>query len=218
MRRIIPWFILLLSLFPVLARAEESIGVRTLRGIPLEQLRSILPEDTHILVERNAIEAFLAALEGNPPDWVAVYGHGHHDPGRDERLFNLNRERDARREGNPVLGWSVAFIWPGEVSRYDRERGGYAVSVGPEFNQTEWGVVRFKPDDLPANLRVIPAHRQQAELYRRIERNEKVELSVVMVGKLIPDESIVYDFSHDREGLGLIMPVVRVERVEYLLR
>ena len=38
-----------------------------------------------------------------------------------------------------------------------------------------------------------------------------------MVGRLIPEESLVYDFSHDEEGLGLIMPVVRIERVEYLL-
>jgi hypothetical protein len=34
---------------------------------------------------------------------------------------------------------------------------------------------------------------------------------VVMTGRLIPDESVVYDFSHDQDGLGLIMPVVRVE-------
>ena len=38
-----------------------------------------------------------------------------------------------------------------------------------------------------------------------------------MMGRLIPEESLVSDFSHDEEGLGLIMPVVRIERVEYLL-
>jgi hypothetical protein len=157
-------------------------------------------------------------LEGTPPDWATVYGHGHHDPGHDDRLFNLNRERDARREANPVLKWRVAFVWPGELSRYDRETGGYAVSVGPEFNQTEWGVVRFKPEDLPTNLRVIPDPKQQSKIRRRVQKKEKVELSVVIIGMLIPNEAIVYDFSHDREGLGLIMPVVRVERMEYLLK
>jgi hypothetical protein len=39
-----------------------------------------------------------------------------------------------------------------------------------------------------------------------------------MTGTLIPSESIVYDFSHGEEGRGLIMPVVRVERVDVLLR
>ena len=38
-----------------------------------------------------------------------------------------------------------------------------------------------------------------------------------MTGRLIPDEPVVYDFSHDQEGLGLIMPVVKVERLDYLL-
>jgi hypothetical protein len=38
-----------------------------------------------------------------------------------------------------------------------------------------------------------------------------------MLGRLVPDESLVYDFSHDEAGVGVIMPVVRIERVEYLL-
>lgn len=209
--------ILFLVLSPVISTAEGTVGVGPLRPIPLTRLNSIVPGDTHILIERSAIESFLAALEGAPPDWATVYGHGHHDPGHDDRLFNLNRERDARRDANPVLNWRVAFVWPGELSRYDRKIGGYAVSVGPEFNQTDWGVVRFKPEDLPTNLRVIPDPKQQSTIRRRVQK-EKVELSVVIIGMLIPNEAIVYDFSHDREGLGLIMPVVRVERMEYLLK
>ena len=46
---------------------------------------------------------------------------------------------------------------------------------------------------------------------------QKVDIEIAMMGRLIPEESLVYDFSHDEEGLGLIMPVVRIERVEYLL-
>jgi hypothetical protein len=38
-----------------------------------------------------------------------------------------------------------------------------------------------------------------------------------MTGRLIPQESIVYDFSHDEEGLGLIMPLVRVEQVDFVM-
>lgn len=37
-----------------------------------------------------------------------------------------------------------------------------------------------------------------------------------MTGRLISEESIVYDFSHEEEGRGLIMPVVRIERMDYL--
>ena len=44
-----------------------------------------------------------------------------------------------------------------------------------------------------------------------------MEMDRVMTGRLIPDESLVYDFSHEEEGQGLIMPVIRVERVYYLL-
>jgi len=211
-------FGILLFFFPATTRSEDGSGIGPLRTIPLSRVKSILPADTHVLFERKVIESFLIALEGKPPDWATVYGHGHHDPGHNERLFNLNRERDARREGNQALNWRVAFVWPGELSRYDQETGGYAVSVGPEFNQTAWGVVRFKPEDLPGNLRVIPDRQGQKHIRRRLQKRERVELSVVMIGRLIPDESIVYDFSHDREGLGLIMPVVRVERMEYVLK
>jgi hypothetical protein len=38
-----------------------------------------------------------------------------------------------------------------------------------------------------------------------------------MTGRLIPEESIVYDFSHEEEGLGLIMPFVRVEQVDCVM-
>jgi hypothetical protein len=37
-----------------------------------------------------------------------------------------------------------------------------------------------------------------------------------MAGVLIPFESIIYDFSHEEEGVGVIMPVVSVEQVEVL--
>ena len=54
-------------------------------------------------------------------------------------------------------------------------------------------------------------------LRRQFETGQKVEIEIAMMGRLIPEESLVYDFSHDEEGLGLIMPVVRIERVEFLL-
>ena len=207
-----------LLLVPSPIRSEDATGLRQLRTIPLSTLDALLPVGTHVLIERNAIEAFLVALEATPPDWATVYGQGHHDPGHDERLFNLNRERDAAREENPVLNWHVAFVWPGELSQFDPETKSYAVAVGPEFNSTGWGMVRFKPDEFPSNLRVRPGKKLAGRISRSLAKREKVEVVVVMAGALIPTESIIYDFSHEEEGVGLIMPVVRVEQVEVVLK
>jgi hypothetical protein len=215
--------ILLLSLsglviLPATIQAEDGIELRPLRTIPPTQLASILPPDTQVLVERSAIEAFLAALEGAPPDWSTIYGRGHQDPEHDERLFNLNRERDAARAGNPVLNRRVAFVWPGELSGYDPDTRSYAVAVGPEFHPTGWGMVRFKPEEFPNNLRVRPNKKLADHISRSLAKHEKAHVLVVMAGVLIPFESIIYDFSHEEEGVGLIMPVVRVEQVEVLFK
>ncbi|MDF0673138.1 MAG: hypothetical protein P0120_02175 [Nitrospira sp.] len=205
-------------ILPAIIQAEDEVGLRPLRTIPPAELGSILPSDTHVLIERSAIEAFLTALEGTPPDWATVYGHGHHDPGHDERLFSLNRERDTARAGNPVLNRRVAFVWPGELSQFDPETKSYAVAVGPEFNSTRWGMVRFKPEEFPNNLRVRPDKKLAGRISRSLAKGEKSRLLVVMAGVLIPSESIIYDFSHEEEGVGLIMPVVRVEQVEVLFK
>jgi hypothetical protein len=160
---------------------------------------------------------FLNVLDGRPPDWPAIYGHGHHDPGHDDRLFALNRERDASRAGNPALVKRIAFRWSGELSRFDPEMQGFSVALGPVFTATRWGQVRFKPDDLPGELKAIPPAASLDRLQREIAAGKTVELAVIIIGRLIPEESIVYDFSHDQEGLGLIMPVVHVEEVYYVL-
>lgn len=64
---------------------------------------------------------------------------------------------------------------------------------------------------------MIPDSSTRDVLRRQLEADRKVDIEIVMVGRLIPDESLVYDFSHDEEGEGIIMPVVRIERIEYLL-
>ena len=201
---------------PTPIQAQDKTGIRPLHRIPLAQLDRLLPSGTHLLLKQSAIETFLAGLEGVPPDWPTVYGHGHHDPGHDERLFSLNRERDMAREGNPILDWHVAFVWPGELSQYDPETKSYAVAVGPEFTATSWGLVRFKPEEFPSNLRVRPDTTLADRIGRSLTKHEVVPVVVVMTGCLIPTESIIYDFSHEEEGVGLIMPVVRVEQVEVL--
>ena len=197
--------------------AEDAIGARPLLTIAHKDLHSILPPDCHILIEPRSIEQFLDALDGNPPDWGLVYGHGHRDPGHDERLFTLNRERDAKRAGNPALTQLITFVWFGELSRYDAEAGGFLVALGPKLTPTRWGVVRFKYENLPGDLLAKASATMRSELEQRLAQGESFYMTVAMTGRLIPDESIVYDFSHDQEGLGVIMPVVKVERLDYLL-
>jgi len=198
-------------------RAEDAIGTKPLLTIARKDLHSILPPDCHILIDPHSIEQFLDALDGNPPDWSLVYGHGHHDSGLDERLFTLNREQDAKRVGKKALQWTVVFLWSAELSRYDPTAGGFNLAIGPIFTPTRWGVVRFKPEEVPSNLVVIPDPGTHDVLRRQLDAGQKVGIEIAMIGRLIPDESLVYDFSHDEEGLGIIMPVVRIERVEYLL-
>ncbi len=179
-------------------------------------IETVLPQDTRLLIRADAIERFLDELDGAPPDWKAVYGIGHRDAGYDERLFKLNRERDRRRDGNPALGQQVTFIWVGELSGYDSESDGFRIAIGPNVNPTRWGWVRFKAEGLPSNLVAIPSADQREPLRRRIENGEKLEIAVAMTGPLITEEAIVYDFAHDEEGRGLIMPVVHIERVDCL--
>jgi hypothetical protein len=197
--------------------AEDAIGARPLLTIAHKDLHTILPPDCHILIDPHSIEQFLDALDGNPPDWGLVYGHGHHDLGHDERLFTLNRERDAKRAGNPALTQLITFVWFGELSRYDADAGGFRVALGPKLTPTRWGVVRFKYENLPGDLLAKASATMRSELEQRLAQGESFYMTVAMTGRLIPDESIVYDFSHDQEGLGVIMPVVKVERLDYLL-
>ena len=197
--------------------AEDAIGVRPLLTIAHKDLHTILPPDCHILIDPHSIEQFLDAVDGSPPNWGVVYGHGHHDSGLDERLFALNRKRDVTRAGNSALTQLITFIWFGELSRYDAEAGGFRVVVGPKHTPTRWGVVRFKYENLQGELVAKASAMLRGELEQRFKRGEPVDITVVMTGRLIPEESVVYDFSHDQEGLGVIMPVVKVERLDYVL-
>ena len=198
-------------------RAEDALGARPLLTIPPKDLPTILPPNSHILIDPRSIEQFLDALDKTPPDWGLVYGRGHHDSARDERLFTLNRERDAKRAGNPALTQLITFVWFGELSRYDAEAGGFRVALGPKFTPTRWGVVRFKYEYFQGNLVAKASATLRGELEQRFARGESVDVTVALTGRLIPDESVLYDFSHDQEGLGVIMPVVKVERLDYLL-
>ena len=197
--------------------AEDALGTRPLLTIARKDLHTILPPECHILIDPHSVEQFLDALDGNPPNWDVVHGHGHHDPDYDERLFTLNRERDAKRAGKKALRWTVVFLWSAELSRYDPTTGGFNLAIGPILTPTKWGVIRFKPEEVPGNLVVIPDPSTREVLQRQINAGRKIDIEIAMMGRLTAEESLVYDFSHDEEGVGIIMPVVRIERVEYVV-
>lgn len=211
------WAVVFTLWLSPLSWADELGGAGPLRSWSLNELQVHLPAGVHLMLERSAVEQFLTSLDDQPPDWSTVYGHGHHDPGHDDRLFALNRERDARREGRSALSWRIAFIWSGTLSPYDAESGGYAVALGPNFIRTSWGLVRFKPEEAPGNLVAAPDADQRKRIQALMAKGRPVDIDVLMTGRLTPNESLVYDFSHDEEGLGLIMPFVRVERVDFIL-
>lgn len=207
----------LLSFVTSAAGADDGIGIAPLRFLNSPHFTDVLSQDILVLDDAASIETFLTGLDGQPPDWPAVYGSGHHDPAHDDRLFALNRERDALRAGNPSLLRRIAFRWSGELSRFDPEVQGFSVALGPVFTSTGWGQVRFKPDDLPGELRAIPPADTLATLQREMSSGKATEFAVLIIGRLIPEESIVYDFSHDQDGLGLIMPFVHVEEILYVI-
>jgi hypothetical protein len=111
----------------------------------------------------------------------------------------------------------VAFVWLGELSHFDEQVGGFRVVLGPKLNPTGWGDVRFKHEDLPATL-VALAGAETTRLKKLLRQGVRVDIDVLMTGRFIPDESLVYDFSHEEEGRGLIMPVVRIEAVEFAMK
>jgi hypothetical protein len=198
--------------------AEDMPRHGPLYNLSYGEFQTRLPPGTRLLVEAPAIERFLADLDETPPDWKAVFGHGHHDPEHDDRLFALNRERDAKRIGKDALSGLVTFAWLGVLSPFDQTLGGFSVSLGPKFVSTSWGLVRFKPEEAPGHLVLTPEGRDLAAIRQELEQEHHLEIEVLMTGRLVPDETLVYDFSHEEEGRGLIMPFVRVTRVDFLRR
>ncbi len=89
--------------------------------------------------------------------------------------------------------------------------------MGPEFTQTTWGLVRFKPLQLPNEMVAVPSPVLLRSLQERIERGEPREIGILFTGTLLPWESIIYAFSHDGLEQGMVMPVVQIDGVRYFL-
>jgi hypothetical protein len=170
---------------------------------------------TRLLRDPVEIEKFLEELDDAPPDWTEIHGNSEHP--EEESLFVLNRERDRLRVGRPALSQRITFLWEGLLSSYVPDQIGFLVAVGPEIIDTKWGMVRFKPESLPAELLAVPAPRVGKFLQAKLARGENVRLAVAMTGRVVPNEALIYDFAHEDRAQGMIMPMVRVEQIDYFL-
>lgn len=195
--------------------AQEPDPVRPLLRYGERSPASVLADGVLYLDRPAVIESFLAALDGAPPDWSRLYGAG--EDAHMDRLFEENRARDRLRSGNPALARRIAFAWEGVMTGYDAERGGFRLAVGPKVIPTAWGHVRFKPVGLPAGLVAVPPPELRKRFRARRAARETIEVDLILTGRLIPEESIIYDFAHEEAGQGMVMPVVRVERIDYFL-
>ncbi len=201
----------------VLGQPSPADGIQTLIVLANQTPHTLIPSPIRPLLLAKEQEQFLQELEGSPPDWTTLHSS---DPTKQsEHLFQLNRLRDeARLSQGTLLNKPIAFLWAGLLRQYLQEYQGFSVALGPELTHTSWGIIRFKPMDLPNYLVAIPSPELTTQLQGRQEQGEKIEIGILLMGALIPDESIIYGFSHDGQEDGMIMPVVSIQHILYFLK
>ena len=200
---------------PLTTSSEPLSGIQPLRYLDTSQIYSLLKrESIRPLLTAQEQEAFLIELENVPPNWDKM-----HDPPEQEhgtRLFELNRKRDTIREKHPLLNQRIAFFWDGILREFDGKHQGHKVVIGPDTTQTSWGIVRFKPIDFPNEMISKPSPKFLQAIQNGLIQGQTTEIRVLFTGTLIPWESIIYAFSHDELEQGIIMPVIKIDGVQYL--
>ncbi len=202
---------------PAFSQTTRSAGIQPLLYLNEQSIHSLLPPAVQPLITPEEIEPFLEKLEGTPPNW----NHLQHPDitEQSERLFQLNRERDsARLKKRAILQQPVAFLWGGILRQYLPDHLGFSIALGPELTKTSWGIIRFKPVDLPDRLIAVAPPDRRPSILARQRSQESIEIVVVCIGTLIADESLIYGFSHDGDHAGMILPVVSVEKLIYILK
>jgi len=199
------------------SQTSTSKGIQPLLELGEQSIHSIIPAGIQPLIFPQEIEPFLQKLEGTPPDWMQLR---HTDiTEQSERLFQFNRERDtARADKHAILQQPIAFLWAGILRQYLPDYQGFSIALGPELTKTSWGIIRFKPVDLPDYLVAIPTPDLRTHLLGRQKAHEPIEIVIVCIGTLIADESLIYGFSHDGHHDGMILPVVSVQKMMYILK
>lgn len=191
-------------------------GIQPLIQLESQSLHQLIPKNIRPLLLPKEQEQFLQELEGQPPDWHTLQSLDHTE--QSERLFQLNRARDETRLiHKDILQQPIAFLWSGLLRRYMPEYQGFLVALGPELTSTSWGIVRFKPMGLPDYLVAIPSLESAKQIQSQQQKGEQIAIGVLFFGTLVADESLIYSFSHDQKGDGMILPVVQIEDVRYFI-
>ncbi len=201
--------------FPPVANGQDAPeGIRSLQVLA-KPINTVIPSGVTFIDAPNIAEAFLTNLEGHPPDWKFLFGKNVDE--RYDRLFDESEKRDARRVGNANLDQPIAFLWDGFLTTVRDDKPGFAVSIGPRKIQTSWGIVRFKIAMLPFEMTAMPSSVVLETIKQKRARKEEVAIFILFQGKLLPEESLMYDFSTAKEGEGMILPIVNITKVDYLL-
>jgi len=201
----------------VYSQPNSNQGIQPLLELGGQDIHSLIPKNVHSLLLPQEIVQYLEKLEDTPPDWTKLR---HHDIAeQSERLFQINRARDeARLAKDSLRQQPVAFVWGGLLRQYLPKFNGFSLALGPELIQTSWGIIRFKPIDLPDYLVAIPSVDLRKQLMARQKDGELIDIIVLCIGTLIADESLIYGFSHDGDQRGMILPVVSVQKIMYLFK
>ena len=167
----------------VYGQTDVHLGIQPLLELGDQSVQALIPGSLRPLVEVKEIEGFLQELEGMPPDWTQLR---HSDlTEQSERLFQLNRQRDkVRTAQHSLLHQPIAFLWSGMLRQFLPEYQGFSLALGPELTQTSWGIIRFKPRDLPDYLVAVPSPALRKQLLARQQQGEQIEIIVVFIGTL----------------------------------
>jgi hypothetical protein len=199
------------------SQPDQDTGIQPLLALEGKTIQELLPFPIQPLIFPQEIEEFLKKLDGKPPDWTKFR---HSDMAeQSEQLFQFNRQRDTDRTvKGALLKQRVAFVWAGFLREYLPEFQGFSVALGPELTHTSWGIIRFKPVDLPDYLVAVPSIHLRKHLLTRQKQGEPIEIMIVCIGNVISQESLIYAYSHDGHQDGMILPVVSIQKLLYVLK
>ena len=218
---VMAWGILVLFLnsesVPPAAASDKNIGSQPLQALKGNSPHSLVPSSVRPLLTTPELETYLRELEGQPPPWNQLSSHDMTE--QSQRLFQFNRQRDEIRENHPaLLEQPIAFVWSGELRHFHEEHQGYTIALGPDIIHTAWGLVRFKPRDIPDNMMARIPTDGKDEILDKLGSPKTKEIGVLFIGSLTESESIMYAFSHDGDHEGMILPVVNIIALKYYLK
>jgi hypothetical protein len=194
---------------------SSASGVQPLVDLDGESPSTVLPVGVRPLFTAKEQEKFLQELDETPPPWDSLQSADVRE--QSERLFQFNRQRDEKRISRgrgPAT--PIAFLWSGFLRHFNPELQGYTVALGPEITATSWGLVRFKPMNIPDHMVVQIPPLPGKRLKSTQPADAIPQIGILFIGHLIEDESLIYDFSHDGQE-GIILPVVFITEVHYIL-